>query len=373
MRIAVIYLGRRGSGCRIALELARRLCAGPDGFAVISDLVENRAAWQSTEINLIEVRPFGSTIQAARSWLDRRPVHHLVEQIADLQPDVLLFPMFHPWNPLLQDMLSGLPSVVWLHDPLPHPGMGNWVIAQVENWSLQRATRVVVLSQRFIPVAMRRGARDGYVDVIPHGIIYSGTAPKSQETRLEKPLVLNFGRITPYKGIDILLRAFRLVQDRHPNVRLRLAGEGDLAPYKSLLRALSQVEVLNYWIPEEEISAVFQDALLVTLPYTSASQSGVVALAAGNGLPVVATRVGALPEQVQDGVTGLLVTPGSEEELAEAICRLLEDPPLAARLGQALREDFVLHRSWEMIAAKTREICAQAIRDHVHQRKLGLG
>ncbi len=115
------------------------------------------------------------------------------------------------------------------------------------------------------------------------------------------------------------------------------------------------MEIVNRWVADEDVPGLFEQADMVVLPYTSASQSGVLAIAAAFSLLVVASRVGGLPEQVTDGQSGLLVEPDSAAALAAAIERLLGDPRLAARLGEALQREFEEQRSWEKAAERLLE------------------
>ncbi|TXI49335.1 MAG: glycosyltransferase, partial [Mycobacterium sp.] len=97
---------------------------------------------------------------------------------------------------------------------------------------------------------------------------------------------------------------------------------------------------------------------VVVTPYIRATQSGVAHLAYTFGRPVVATTVGDLPEAVQDGVTGFLVEPGNSEQLAGAMCKLLADPQLAARLGAAGERSVA--EAWATAAATVSEALARA-------------
>ena len=89
------------------------------------------------------------------------------------------------------------------------------------------------------------------------------------------------------------------------------------------------------YVPVDGVAPLLDSARVVVTPYIRATQSRVAHLAYTFGRPVVATTVGDLPEAVQDGVTGFLVEPGNSEQLACAMCKLLADPQLAARLGAA--------------------------------------
>jgi glycosyltransferase involved in cell wall biosynthesis len=226
--------------------------------------------------------------------------------------------------------------------------------------------RCVVFTKELGNVLERRGACARCIDVVPHGDLsyyrrYYPLTDTRSSCSAERSLLF-FGRITPYKGLEILLEAFKPVSQRH-SVKLTIAGKGDLRPYRPLLRSQHGVEIINRWIEEHEVAELFGQADMVILPYTSASQSGVLALAAAFELPVVATRVGGMPGQIDAGLTGLLVEPGSVEQLIGAIERLLDDPALAKAMGRSLFLEFSKNRNWSVVAEKVYTICERAIRD----------
>jgi glycosyltransferase involved in cell wall biosynthesis len=136
-------------------------------------------------------------------------------------------------------------------------------------------------------------------------------------------VLLFFGFIREYKGLEYLLRSIPLILREFP-IHLVIAGEvwGDSTPYTELIRGLEigrHVTLINRYIPNEEVSVFFDAADLVVIPYVSATQSGVVQLSFAFGKPVVIGNVGGLPEAVEDGKTGYLVPPRSPEAIAQAI------------------------------------------------------
>jgi glycosyltransferase involved in cell wall biosynthesis len=159
-----------------------------------------------------------------------------------------------------------------------------------------------------------------------------------------------------------LLNAFALLRSTF-DCRLILAGEGDLAPYSDLLMNQPNLEIINCWIPEDEIGALFARCDLVVLPYSSASQSGVIPIAAAFGIPVIATRTGGMVEQVEDGISGWLVDAGNADDLADAMRAALSQPEESRRRGQSLKARYETHFSWERIAErleKSLELAAPA-------------
>jgi len=358
MRVAVIYLGRRGSGGLISLAISKHLNKRVEVLAVHSDLVENLSAWQQENFKQLSIATYQNLPQAVFAWLDQRRQRRIADQIRSWQPDVLFFSMFYTLNPFLQRHLAEIPSLVAVHDPVPHPGLVDWTYAQLENWSIRQAQRCLLFSRALVPALEERGVSPDQIDVIPHGALtYPIRLSKEAE---QSPTLLFFGRITAYKGLDVLLKSFgRLVN--HHQLRLRIVGAGDLRPYSNLLENLPNVEIVNRWVEDDEVGQYFKPNQIVVLPYTSASQSGVIAIAASFGLPVVATHSGGLPEQIMDGITGLLVKPGSVDQLTDAIADLLNHPQKAARMGQALKKDYAENRSWDMIAAQILVACEKAM------------
>ena len=137
--------------------------------------------------------------------------------------------------------------------------------------------------------------------------------------------ILFFGRISPYKGIEYLLKAMRRVHEVHPETRVIIAGKGeynfDIEPYINL----GYVEFRNKFIELDELADLIRGAQFTVCPYMEATQSGVVYSSFALNTPVIATRVGGLAEMIDDGKTGVIVPPCDEQSLAEAIIDLLGD------------------------------------------------
>jgi glycosyltransferase involved in cell wall biosynthesis len=129
--------------------------------------------------------------------------------------------------------------------------------------------------------------------------------------------------------------------------------------------------LIERFIPAEEVPAIFQRASIIALPYLDATQSGVAALAATYGRPVVASRTGGLPEMVREGLSGLLVEPGDPDQLANAIRALVEQPALAANLAAGARQLARTDLSWEAIAERTMAVYLQARGRSQHQAVQG--
>ena len=191
--------------------------------------------------------------------------------------------------------------------------------------------------------------------VIPHGcqsecFDTGSTTTAAARRRLgiadDRRVVLFFGLIKRYKGLEYLLEAFHTIETRCDNALLLIAGKiapwdqeshhhhaALLAPYG----ACPNIHIRDEYIPRDEAADYFAAADLVVLPYTKASQSGVLLLAYAAGKAVVVTDTGGLPEVVQHGRTGFVVPPKDARAIAEASIRILNDPEFGRRLGRQAR------------------------------------
>jgi glycosyltransferase involved in cell wall biosynthesis len=150
--------------------------------------------------------------------------------------------------------------------------------------------------------------------------------------------IVALGRLAAQKRPDVAVRAMKDLRTQHPHARLHLAGDGPArGEVEDLVQRLGLGEVVRLEGMREDVPALLSQAtcLLLTSDYESCPYTVIEAMAAG--VPVVATRVGGVPELVEDGVSGLLVDPGSPEQVAAAIGRLLANPDFARELGDSGR------------------------------------
>ncbi len=195
------------------------------------------------------------------------------------------------------------------------------------------------------------------VAAIPHGTFALYKRWDDPNIVEEPSTVLFFGRISAYKGLEDLIAAQPLVSAEVPEARFIIAGRGqDFAPYRAGIRDLRRFEIHNRFISNREVPKFFRRATIVVLPYREASQSGVIPIAYAFGKPVVATRVGSLPEVVEDGVSGMIVEPGRPAELARALITVLRDGQLRRRLSEGALRIGETRLAWKTIAKTTAEL-----------------
>lgn len=154
----------------------------------------------------------------------------------------------------------------------------------------------------------------------------------------ERPVALFVGVLERYKAVDVLAEAWRLAAPRMPDSTLHIVGRGALRDV--VARLVAELPGQTRWteaLPTSEVSRALDAATVLVLPSRSEGLGRVVVEAFCRGRGVVASRVGGIPDIVEDGTTGLLVPPGDSRALADALVRVLTDRALAEQLGSATR------------------------------------
>jgi len=139
--------------------------------------------------------------------------------------------------------------------------------------------------------------------------------------------ILFFGRISKYKGIDFLVEAFNNLYNPD-NVKLVIAGKGDLWFDKAVLISNPNIIFINRYIETEELVCLIKNSLFVVIPYSDATHSATVVTSYAFNKPVIATDVGGIAEVVIDKKTGILVNPGDIQNLKNAIEMLINEEQL---------------------------------------------
>jgi glycosyltransferase involved in cell wall biosynthesis len=191
------------------------------------------------------------------------------------------------------------------------------------------------------------------VHVIPHGVFahLADVPPQASPFETEKPVVLCFGLIRPYKGIDVLLEAWRGIDD----AELWIAGmpRMDISSLRAI--APANVRFVPRFITDSELPAYFQRADLVVLPYREIDQSGVLFTALAFGKPLLLSDVGGFPEVASTGAARI-VPAGDPAALRGALQELLSDPAALAALASRVREAAEGEYSWDSIARRTLDL-----------------
>lgn len=275
------------------------------------------------------------------------------------KPDAVLIPWWTVfWAPCFWYLArafrrNGVRVIFLCHNIVDHEEAA-WK-QRASRWVLQQAsafiTHSMVTRMRLLEVVP-----DGRVTVFPHPIYNQYPAARGKLARRAGTELLFYGFIRPYKGINVLIEAMRLLA--RDDVHLTIVGEfwKDEEKTKHTIREYGlqdKIDIIPHYVTEQETAEYFDRCDLVVLPYLSASDSGVVSIAYHYNKPVVATRVGGIPESVHEGRTGYLVEPGSPEKLADALRNV--PPPALAAMAENIRI-LKLDRTWDGLARTIREL-----------------
>lgn len=363
MRIALVALHFAEYASRLAIALAAR-------HEVLLVMRASNADDELTDTLRRQVCSVATVhCIGGRRWRDPRVFGVSVfanRAIRRFTPDVLHIQEGHPvlcgWT--IEAMRKRVPVVLTVHDPIGHSGtlpLDAWQWRAIL-WLRRRVDRLIVHGPQMQTemITLDRSLAER-LDVIPHGIL--GHEPGEPDAGGHEPhTFLFFGRVEPYKGLEYLLDACRILQSRGRTPRVVIAGTGtDLHRHRRHIAALPSVELIDSFIPAEAVPALFRRAAAVVLPYTDATQSGVAAIALAASRPVIATAVGDLPDIVAHRRTGLIVPPCDAAALADAMDSLMGDGQLRNEMAQEAGRFARDRLSWPRIADMTELTLEQAI------------
>jgi glycosyltransferase involved in cell wall biosynthesis len=283
---------------------------------------------------------------ALRYFLNPYLAWKIWSQIKSLNPDVvhLVNGEGYPWSLLWLYWANKtkIPVVITLHDPQPHSGsFFDSINAITRSYTLRKASKIHIHSKCFIPQVLQQGIAADNIGIIPIGSIANIYLSHRVSDIAKESLVLFFGRLEAYKGLDFLVEVALKMQGEF---RFAIAGPGNLP--SALMEKINShpnlFELHNHWLSESEVANLFQRASVGVLPYKQATQSNFPVLAAAFGVPVVATAVGAFVEDVPM-VNGLLSPPGDVDAFVDAIRQAQHQIPYYPKSSEfeTLSEKFV--------------------------------
>jgi glycosyltransferase involved in cell wall biosynthesis len=231
-----------------------------------------------------------------------------IRTIKEFEPKKVVFPWWVTiWGPAFRYLIkrlrnSGIQTTFLIHNTTPHEG--HFWDPLLAKETLKWADQFIVMSEKekmrletLIPDAKN-------ISIVPHPIydMFKPTSLSKGEIRLklrlplDKPVILFFGFIRPYKGLNILIDTLDFIISKGQEVHLLIAGEfwEDRAKYDAQIKTAGlekYVHIFDYFIPDDEAAEFFEAANLFVAPYTDGTQSGAVKLALGFGLPIVVTDI----------------------------------------------------------------------------------
>lgn len=323
------YLAKRGHEVHVITAHDDDL---PD-FSEESGFYVHRVAW--SKVRIVGILPF---------WM------RMYLQIRRIKPDVV-----HS-----QSLLYGIPAMMAkknLKIPYAVWGRGSEIylpgrpLAMISKSILRNADAILALTED-MKQAMQNLC-DKEIFVVPNGIDLEMFKPPLESRKGSNAKTIIFvGRLHPVKGVQYLIEAMNIVHQKMPEAELILVGDGKEREHlKSLTGRLGLKECIEFAgrVPHEKIQDYMGLADVFVLPGLSEGFPVTILEAMACGLPVVATRVGGLPDIIEDSINGYLVEAMDQEQIAEALLKILQDERLRKEISNNNRETAGRY-TWDMVA-----------------------
>jgi glycosyltransferase involved in cell wall biosynthesis len=353
-----------GAGCDVTLHT--RLLQATDGSA--GGINMSPEFYRLAEQEWVRALP--KSLRLAIKAIDHAvSMRKLWRTLKNTPPDVIHF----QWLPLpvLDSRLLGpfrrvAPLVLTVHDTDPFNGDP---AARLQRLGVDAAlagfSRLIVHTTQGHARLVAQGLPESRLTVLPHGIT---TLPPALPDPMQGELtLLLFGKIKPYKGADVLVEAFAALPAALRNqARLRIVGRPymDLAPLRAQVQASVAAERISIepdFVPDDALPALLGPGTIMVFPYREIEASGVLYQALEFGRPIIASRLGAFADIVQDGVHGRLVPPDDVPALTAAMASLIANRNAASASADAVRVLAQTGPSWDDVARGTLAVYRDAI------------
>ena len=284
-------------------------------------------------------------------------------RINKCEPDLVIFQWLHPYfapcYTIITKALKNTKVLFMCHNVFPH-----------ERFPMDKLLTKITLKNGDLFTVHAQSDADDLKSILPNAKMRVTVHPaynffkqrnmSKEEARsvlnidANENVLLFFGLVREYKGLKHLLNALGQIKKADPmnqrKIRLLIAGDfaGRRAEYDEVINSLGidgMIDITDGHIPIGEVEKFFAASDLVVLPYESATQSGVIQVAYSFDKPVLATRVGGLPDVVFDGETGFLVEPFKPELISDAICDFIDNDKATELAAGIEREKY--RYSWE--------------------------
>lgn len=305
------------------------------------------------------LKPFEHLIGLARLW---RTVRRDGTDIVHLQWAVL--PVFDAVA--LRVIGRRLTTVLTVHNTTPLHGGGSVVQRMGTSRVLRAVDAIVVHTEHSRQALESSGVDPGRISVAPHGPLGNGSVADDSTSRGQQLRLLLFGKVRPYKGLDVLIEALgQLPESVAGRVRLVVAGDTmmDIEPLRQRAEALGVAGSIDWelgFVSDQRLDELLADSDVMVLPYRDVDGSGVLSLARGAALPVLASSVGGFEELLADSAAAMLHDAGSADQLAAHITEAA-DPDRRAAMKAAARAELASLPGWDDAARAHRELYARLI------------
>lgn len=322
MKILINYLGKSNGGPVTAFAISKSLSEiGNEVYVLLSKNICNKEQWDEysgfKKVVYIDTYTNKSSfiLNTIKFWFNKKKV--LCKNFSGISFDMIFNPQHHMWSTMVCKCFKNVLIVSISHDPIAHEGESK-IETFVTAHLMKISDYIIVLTKKFIPIIKEKYKKpDQNILYMPHGV-----SDMYKRVNIKKNIYENdnnwhflfFGRIEEYKGVDILVDAFLKLEKECNNIDLYIVGKGVIK--NENLSESKNIHIINEYIDDKDVGNFFDnERVIVVLPYISASQSGVIAVALLYGNVIIASDVGGLKEQLGDGKAGIFTQPGNADEL----------------------------------------------------------
>jgi glycosyltransferase involved in cell wall biosynthesis len=271
------------------------------------------------------------------------------------------------------------------HNPLwpeDEVHLGERVVRLVEGFTMRASNAVVALNKTmYRAIVEKAGVNGDKVVIIPNGVDVDYFKPGlrngeflSKFSLEEGDYILFVGRVSPEKGVHLLLKAFSYIAQESVHVKLAIVGPlassfsaSEASPYARAIveyakRRIPGRVILTGAVNRGELRVLYSNALFLVLPSLAEAFPMVLLEAMASGIPPIGSTAGGIPDVITDGVNGLLFKKGDWKDLATKMLTLINDETLRNKLAAKARETAVEKYSWQVVASKIKEVYAAVLR-----------
>lgn len=330
--LLVISLQKFGGGAIDTLGLSNGLCANKFfHYLIISQDNELADRFTDNEYRKVfKIKTFKSSLLdfLVQTFIFSR-FSKLLKILYQIKPKAVLTTHFHPWLIFIFFSRFFLKYKIFyaVHDNPFDPKEEGPPFATFLEGIFVKYSDIVITYSKFIREDIKKYLSNKKIETVYLGS-YKELFPdfrKSPEINKESLTILFFGRILPYKGIDVLIKALEILQEKGLKIETIIAGRGELD--KESLEKIKRlgIEFKNEWTSNDELLSLLEKSDVLILPYKKGTQSGVISLGLAYGIPIIATKVGSFGEFIEDGFNGFLVKPNDPNDLAQKLEKIYFD------------------------------------------------
>lgn len=369
MKIIIVDTSGRGGICHYSFFLSRALSSLSEHITLLTTENYELDSFKRT-FNIEKNLPahYKKRNKFTKGLIYIQTLLKIVFYVLRVKPDIVHFQQLK--IPSLELALykilkrKNINTVLTLHDVLPFEYK---LISPFYKYIYRTVDRIIIHSEKNLSVIQNHISKEDRqkISIIHHGdysslsnTIDKADARKTLEIKTNSKVLLFFGYIRKYKGLDLLLESLSIIKDSHPDAMLIIAGETveEFNKYQKIIDELNLDKFILKkiaYIPLEEQSIYFSAADIVVLPYRHIYQSGIVFLAYAYSLPVIVTDVGGLPDVVEDGKSGFVVPSQNARAIAEKADYLFSNMEMCTQIGNYGSNMAKSRFSWDSAAQKT--------------------